>query len=314
MELRHLRYFVVVAEEGHFTRAAERLGMQQPPLSQQIRALENELGFALFRRHPKGAALTTGGKVFLQEAIAILEKVSEGAARAARAAHGTEGVIKIGFTSSAAAHPLIPRIVRAYREARPGVRLEFNEGNAAELTEAIVADKLSLAFLRQPVSNPSGVVFHPLLEEEMLLVLPVGHAALKSHTSKGMPTISLAVLRDEQFILVRRNGAPGMYLNLIDACKLAGFTPDIAIEVDRMLTNISLVAAGTGVSAVPASMIGFHESSVVYCHIKEGGPKLKAPLTLVCREAETPPTVLYFLEEATRILAKESSSSDTAGI
>ena len=108
MELRHLRYFLVVAEEQHFTRAAERLGMQQPPLSHQIRLLEQELGFELFRRHPKGADLTAGGKVFLEEAKSILHSVDLAARKAARAAQGFAGTISIGFTSSAAAHPLIP--------------------------------------------------------------------------------------------------------------------------------------------------------------------------------------------------------------
>ncbi|WP_167331643.1 LysR family transcriptional regulator, partial [Pseudomonas gingeri] len=106
MELRHLRYFLMVAEELHFTRAAARLNMQQPPLSNQIRLLEKELGFDLFKRHPKGVDLTAGGQVFLQEARAILNRVDEGSKRAARAAQGLEGKLSIGFTSSAAAHPL----------------------------------------------------------------------------------------------------------------------------------------------------------------------------------------------------------------
>jgi DNA-binding transcriptional LysR family regulator len=310
MELRHLRYFVVVAEEGHFTRAAERLGMQQPPLSQQIRALEDELGFELFRRHPKGAALTVGGAVFLQEAKAILESVNRAAARAARVALGTEGTISIGFTSSAAAHPLIPRIVRAYRAAWPGVTLEFREGNAAEMTEAVAAGKLNVAFLRRPVSRPAGLAFHRLLEEEMLLVLPLGHKLLEEHAGPGMPSISLQSLRDEQFILVRKHGAPGMYSNLIEACMRAGFTPQIAVEVDRMLTNISLVAAGAGVTAVPAAMKGFHENSVVYCRIRDGGPELGAPLTLVCLEADAAPAVQHFLAETRRTLAAPANPDD----
>lgn len=302
MELRHLRYFVVVADEGHFTRAAERLGMQQPPLSQQIRALEGELGFALFHRHPKGATLTTGGAVFLKEAKAILASVSDGAARALRAASGTEGSLSIGFTSSAAAHPLIPRIVRAYRAAWPSVSLDFREGNAAELTDAAAASELDVAFLRQPVGRPPGLVFRQLLEEEMLLVLPTGHPVLKQRAGRGMPVIALAELRDEQFILVRKRGAPGMYSDLVEACERAGFTPDIAVEVDRMLTNISLVAAGAGVSAVPASMRGFHEGSVVYCRIANAGTGLAAPLTMVCREFDTVPTLHNFLQEARRIV------------
>ena len=296
MELRHLRYFTVVAEEGHFTRAAERLGMQQPPLSQQIRALEQELGFELFRRHPKGAALTAGGEVFLQEARAILQGVDRAVERAARANDGVDGRLAVGFTSSAAAHPLIPRLMRAYREAWPQVELEFREGNAAELTEAIEQDKLDAAFLRRPVGQPPGIVFRSLLEEQLLLVLPVGHPALKGRRAKigGRPAVPLAALRDERFILVRRSGAPGMYADLVEACVQAGFVPHVAIEVERMLTNISLVAAGAGVSAVPASMQGFHAESVVYCAIADAPPRLSAPLTLAWREDSLRPTLRHF--------------------
>lgn len=303
MELRHLRYFVVVAEEGHFTRAAERLGMQQPPLSQQIRALEQELGFDLLRRHPKGADLTAGGTVFLREARAILESVAQASLRAARAAEGLEGSITIGFTSSAVAHPLIPPIVRAYREAWPDVHLKFEEGNAAELTEAVSAAKIDIAFLRLPVSHPPELAFQPLAGEEMLLVLPAGHALLAKTSGDAMPSISLKRLREEAFILVRRHGAPGMYSNLILACEQLGFTPTIALEVDRMLTNISLVAAGVGISVVPASMRGFHADSVVYCRIRDGGPDLCAPLTMAYRNAPAEPAVRHLLALVTRLAA-----------
>jgi DNA-binding transcriptional LysR family regulator len=301
MELRHLRYFVVVAEEGHFTRAAERLGMQQPPLSQQIRALEDELGFELFRRHPKGAELTAGGAAFLKEAREILDNVQQAAVRAARAAEGAEGRLALGLTSSAAAHPFIPKIINGFRQAWPRIHLEFTEGNASELTEAVVAGKLDVAFLRLPVSQPPGIAFHRLLEEEMLLVLPIGHHLLTRHRGDGMPSIALSALKDEEFILVRKHGAPGMYSNLIEACRRAGFTPKIAAEVDRMLTNISLVAAGVGISAVPASMKGFHAESVVYCRIRDGGASLGAPLTLLCREPESSPVVGHFLALASRM-------------
>lgn len=306
MELRHLRYFLVVAEEGHFTRAAERLGMQQPPLSQQIRSLEQELGFDLFRRHPKGAELTAGGNVFLKEARAILASVDQAAARAARAAAGTDGSISLGLTSSAAAHPLIPQIVRAHRVEKPGVALEFKEGNAAELTADIAAGKLDIAFLRLPVSEPPGVAFQPLQEEEMLLVLPAGHPAIPKKKTVEPPQVALQALRDESFILVRKPGAPGMYAKLIKACEHAGFTPKIALEVDRMLTNISLVAAGVGISAVPASMRGFHAESVAYCRIltRKGSPTLGAPLTVVHREANAAPAVAQFLALATRFRAR----------
>jgi DNA-binding transcriptional LysR family regulator len=298
MELRHLRYFLMVAEEQHFTRAAERLNMQQPPLSHQIRLLEEELGFELFRRHPKGAALTAGGAVFVQEAQAILRSVEQASARAGRAAQGFEGALAIGFTSSAAAHPLIPGIIRAYRNAYPDVHLELREGNAAELTEGIETGKVNIALLRSPVSRPRGVSFLPLLEEEMLLILPVGHTLVAAVGKGEMPVIALKSLAEEQFILVRRHGAPGMYSDLLEACENAGFTPKIASEVERMLTNISLVAAGAGISVVPASMKDFHRDSVVYCRIRNAKPRLVAPITLVSREDSVSPTETNFLELA----------------
>lgn len=301
MELRHLRYFLVVAEEQHFTRAAERLEMQQPPLSHQIRMLEKELGFDLFRRHPKGAELTAGGTAFLKEAKAILRSVELASAKAARAAQGFEGTIVIGFTSSAAAHPLIPGIIRAYRDAYPGVHLDLREGNAAELTEEIEQGKVNLGFLRAPVSQPRGIGFLQLLDEEMLLILPMGHALLDKQQKGDMPTVSLRALADEQFILVRRHGAPGMYSRLIEACENAGFTPHIASEVERMLTNISLVAAGGGISVVPASMKDFHRDSVVYCRIRDAKPALVAPITLVSRTASISPAEKNFLDLAKKI-------------
>lgn len=279
MELRHLRYFIMVAEERHFTRAAARLNMQQPPLSQQIRALEHELGFDLFKRHPKGVDLTAGGLVFLDEARDILARVEQGALKAARAAHGIEGTLVIGFTSSAAAHPLIPRIIRAYREHYPGVELSINEGSAREVTEDTVEKRIDLGILRAPVGSDPGLTFHRLLNEEMLLTLPSGHPLL----NRAEPDIGMNDLRDERFILVRRPGAPGMYANLIKACQNAGFEPKIAFEVERMLTNVSLVAAGEGISVVPASMRDVHRDSVVYCRIRDARPRLLAPITLVRR-------------------------------
>jgi DNA-binding transcriptional LysR family regulator len=300
MELRHLRYFVMVAEERHFTRAAARLHMQQPPLSQQIRALETELGFELFKRHPKGVDLTTGGAVFLEEAKAILARVQDASRRAARVATGVEGTLTIGFTSSAAAHPLIPRVIRAYREQYPAVSITLEEGNAGRLTERASVGELEVGILRAPVSRPDGIDFHRLLVEELLWVLPVGHPALAA--SAG--AVDIQAMRNEPFILVRRPGAPGMYANLLRACEAAGFEPRVAFEVERMLTNVSLVAAGEGVSVVPASMRDIHRESVVYRRIAGARPRLVAPLTLVCRSFNQSPALQNFIILA-RQLAKE---------
>ena len=302
MELRHLRYFTMVAEERHFTRAAARLHMQQPPLSQQIRALELELGFDLFKRHAKGVDLTAAGQVFLEEARAILAQVDNASRRAARVAEGVEGVLSIGFTSSAAAHPLIPRIIRAYRQAFPRVSIVLHEVNARGLTDEVGARSLDVGILRAPVARPDEVQFHRLLNEELLLVLPVDHPLLAGREAPdGMPELRLAELRDEPFILVRRPGAPGMYANLLKACRNAGFEPEVAFEVERMLTNVSLVAAGAGVSVVPASMKDLQRASVVYCRIVGAKPRLAAPITLLCHAQNQTPPVINFTTLARRL-------------
>src|SRR5215210_9222452 len=146
MELRHLRYFIAVAEEGHITRAAERLGIQQPPLSQQIRALEAELQVQLFRRKPRGVELTQAGQVLFAEAKAVLQQVEHAVAAARRTANGEAGRIGLGFTSSASFHPFVPRAIRSYREAHPLVALTLEENGTGELVDALAQERLDAAF------------------------------------------------------------------------------------------------------------------------------------------------------------------------
>ncbi|TBU91968.1 LysR family transcriptional regulator [Phytopseudomonas dryadis] len=313
MELRHLRYFAMVAEEKHFTRAAARLNMQQPPLSQQIRALEQELGFALFVRHPKGVDLTAGGKVFLDEAKEILRTVELAARKAARAAQGIEGTLNVGFTSSTASHPLIPRIMRSYRERYRGVDLFLHEGNAGELTDRVMAGQVDIGILRAPVARPQGARFHRLCNEELLLILPLDHPLLAGEATSGEAAVSLKDLADERFILVRRPGAPGMYANLVQACRNAGFEPTIACEIERMLTNVSLVAAGAGISVVPASMKGFHAGSVAYRRIADARPRLVAPITLVSRGFNQSPPMLNFIALARQLSSQYRKARTPTG-
>src|ERR1700761_7742581 len=149
MELRHLKYFVVVAEEGHFTRAAERLGMAQPPLSQQIRKLEHEIGAHLFRRLTRGVELTDAGRVLYEDARRIVDQVEQAKTRAQSAARGQTGHIRVGFASSVVFHPIIAEIVRAYRETHPDVRLSPSESNVAALIDDLLAERIDLAIIRQ---------------------------------------------------------------------------------------------------------------------------------------------------------------------
>lgn len=283
MEMRPLRYFAAVAETGHMTRAAEQLGIQQPPLSQQIKALERQLGLQLFRRHPRGVTLTDAGRQFQLEAQRMLAHMAALEARMKRVAQGEEGVLAVGFTSSAAAHAFVPQALRAFRHARPRVQLQIGEHNAAELTEAIAAGRLHGGLLRVPVDRPAGLHFETLLREPVMAALPVDHPLA---TRPGRtPRITLAQLCSEGLILVRRPGAPGLYADLLALCHAQGLAPRVVAEVDRMMTNLNLVAAGVGLSVVPASMAGVHPHAIRYLPLA-GGETLDAPLTLVTRQDE----------------------------
>ena len=304
MELRHLRYFVAVAEAGHVTRAAAQLGIQQPPLSQQIRALETELGVALFMRLPRGVALTAAGTAFLAEAQAVLAGAERAATQAVLAARGQQGEITIGLTTSAILHPLVPEVIGAYTRRYQNVALNLHEGNAADLTDGLVAGILHAAFLRAVVSRPLGLAFVELLEEEMLLAVPVRHKLAR----RSPPVVDIRHLAGERLILVRRRAAPGMYADAVEACRAAGFEPVIAAEVGRMLTNIILVAAGVGISLVPESMQEIRLGGVRYLRLAHAG-RLRAPLTLATRGDNERPTVANLLRLTDEIARRRSAAA-----
>ncbi|WP_343628760.1 LysR family transcriptional regulator [Roseateles sp.] len=299
MDLRHLRYFVTVAETGHMTRAAALLGMQQPPLSQQIKTLEQELGMSLLHRHPKGVSLTDAGRQFLDEARRLLRDFTDMRERMDRLAGGQHGLLSVGFTSSAAAHAFTPAVLRACRGEHPGIALSMTENNAAELIDAIAKARLHCGFLRVPVARPEGLSFETLLSEPALLALPLDHRLADVPRAASTP-VPLGELEGEDLILVRRPGAPGLYANLLALCEREGVRPRSFVEVDRMMMNLNLVAAGAGISVVPASMRGVHGHSIVFRPLPRHA-RLEAPLTLAYRTHDQEGPTATFLELARRI-------------
>ena len=290
MELRHLRYFVAVAEAGHVTRAAERLGIQQPRLSQQIRALEAELDVQLFRRKPRGVELTQAGEALLAEARGVLDRVEHAAAAARRAGRGDAGRIGLGFTSSASFHPFVPRIIREFREASPLVALSLEEAGTGELVDGLLAERIDAAFVRSPIGAAAELAVHSVLEEEMVAAVPAGHP-LAGATRSRLP---LSALEPETFILYRRPLGPGLYDAIIAACQGAGYSPRIGQEAPRMLATLSLVAAGLGVTLIPASMQRLGIEGVAYRPLARNAG-LVAPLNLACRRGENAPAVRRFI-------------------
>jgi DNA-binding transcriptional LysR family regulator len=294
MELRHLRYFIAVAEEGHITRAAERLGMQQPPLSQQIRALERELDVQLLRRKPRGVELTEAGQALLEDARSILAHIDHAFATTRRTSRGELGRITVGFTSSAPFHPFVPRVIRAFRESFPLISLTLEESGTTELIDDLRHERVDAAFIRTPVADPMGLTVNPLLEETMLVALPSTHKMARGDTADG-PALSLAALAGETFVIYRRRSGPGLYDAIFAACHAAGFSPLVAQEAPRIVSTLNLVAAGLGIAIVPASLQRMQMDGVVYRRLS-GPAQPRAPLLIATRRSDTGAVVRRFLD------------------
>ncbi|WP_076591846.1 LysR family transcriptional regulator [Herminiimonas arsenitoxidans] len=299
IDLRLLRYFVVVAEEGHLTKAAQRIGIQQPPLSQQIRALEKELDVTLFRRLPRGMELTESGHALLVDARIILDQVNTTIEDVRRISQGELGRIAVGFTESASLHPFIPAVIRAFREVSPGVTLAVEESNTSDLVEALRQNRVDVAFIRSPIGNAAGLKMETMLVEEMIVALPATHPLAQNKRRKSLPLTALA---EESFILNRRPSGPGLYDTVIAACRVAGFSPKVKLEARKNLSTLSLVAAGLGISIVPASIRHVKLEEVVYLNV-DHAPGLRAPLHLAYRDIPQSGAVERMIIEA-RKLAK----------
>lgn len=297
MELRHLRYFIAVAEAGHITRAAEQLGIQQPPLSLQIKALEKELGVLLLRRKPRGVELTDAGIAFLERARVILNEVERAFASTRRTARGEQGRVVVGFTASAPFHPFIPRVIRAYREMSPLVSLALEESGSSALVQGLHNEQMDAVFIRSPVADVVGLEVTPLLEEEMVVALPAGHPLATASLANDSATLPLDALAKETFVLYKRRGGPGLYDTIITACRGAGFVPRVGQEAPRIVSTLNLVAAGLGVSVVPASLRRLQMDGVIYRRLSDTTElKLKAPLILACRPGENSAAVQRFID------------------
>ncbi|SCB30458.1 LysR family transcriptional regulator [Rhizobium hainanense] len=282
IELRHLRYAVTVADEGHMTRAAERLGIQQPPLSQQIAKLEAIVGAPLFKRLPRGVALTDAGQTFVERARTILHDVDLAIEATRRNARGEEGSLAIGFTSSAAFHPLVTSAVRSLGETSPNVVLKLEEASTPDLITMMHSGLLDVAFVRSPVAQSSGLIISRILDEEMLVALPDRHPLA---TTRGENPVQLSELANEPFILYRRPSGPGLYDGIIAACLAAGFSPKIRHEAPRLLSTLSLVAAGLGISIIPGSIARLETNGIAYLRL-DPRANLIAPLYLAQRDEQ----------------------------
>ena len=292
MELRHLKYFLAVAEELNFTRAAARLGISQPPLTQQVKALETELGVALLDRSAYRIELTDAGRIFATEAARILGDARSAVQAARRAATGASGRVRVGFTESASFNSLVTSTLRGFRSGYPAVEVSLEEHPSTELIEALREGRLDAAFVRPPLPSQRGLTLDLLESEPLVAAVPSGHALA------GRREVELGALAGETFILYPRAVRPGLADTVIAACEAAGFLPKVGQYAPQLSSTINLVAASLGISIVPDSMRCLQAHAVTYLPLR--GEPLHALLGIAYRTQESASVVHNFIDIARR--------------
>jgi DNA-binding transcriptional LysR family regulator len=260
IELRHLRYFAAVAETLHFGHAAEKLGMAQPPLSQQIRNLERNLGYPLFDRTTRGVRLTRVGQFFLERARTTLAKVADDIEMARRVGSGLEGALTVGFAGSVMFTGL-PKAIRRYRHMHPNVELRLREGATEELMPLLLDGTLDLGFLRDGEAR-DGLTIETILREPFVAVLPARHKLAANSI------LALAALKDEPFVLFARRMGALAYDRTVACCEAEGFRPNFVQDAPQWPTVLRLVAAGLGVSLAPACVARITTPGVVFKRVR----------------------------------------------
>jgi DNA-binding transcriptional LysR family regulator len=294
MELRHLRYFVAVGEEQHYGRASHRLRVAQPALSRQIQDLEEEVGFKLFERLPRGVKLSVAGKLFLEDARRILQDVSEAAARAARVARGNSGTLRVGFTENASWHGVVPDSFRRFREQQLDAELQLQPSASLEQLEAIRSGRLDAGFLNfMPKADRE-------LDQLLVAIQRVELAAPKKHPVTKLKKVRLRDLTDTPFVWFPRWASPAFYDRLMHECYRGGLkSPRIVQDGLNEATILSLVSTGLGVGWVLGTARWRCPATVAILPVVD--LNVPVPLALAWRRDNTSPLLANFIGEVQRL-------------
>jgi DNA-binding transcriptional LysR family regulator len=295
MELRHLRYFVAVAEELHFTRAALRLNMAQPPLSQQIRALEEELGVQLFVRTRRSVALTDAGHALLERSREMLATAQALPQQLQRVARGEVGLLRIGFSSTLPLTKVLRDVVADHRRSHPDVALNLREMHSQLQFDSLRRGELDVGLVRYNERAPEGIRLRLLRRDPLRLVVPAGHRFARRKS------VSIADCRDEAFIGFPGDAGTGTGPLLKRLAAQAGFEPRIAQEAREATTQIGLVAAGLGIAVLPAPLEAVRIEGVHYVPLEGEGAMLV--MSVATRSDEASERVLSFVRRVAALAA-----------
>ena len=287
MVLRRFHAFLSIAEELNVTRAAARLGMAQPHLSQQIKALEDEVGVRLFRRLPRGLELTAAGEAFRAHAQQAVDSAGEAIAAARRVSSGQGGTITVGFTNSASFNPRVTSCIARFRQRYPRLSIKLVERPTAQLVEELDARRIDVAFVRASRVDSAKSDVIPLPDERLHLVLPGSHRLARRRTA------DLSDFAREPFVLFPRANGPLLYDAVIIACNRRGFSPTVVQEAPQLSSAMTLVAAGIGLTVVPETMCQLHANNVSHAALND--PQATVPLSLAYLKDHESPSVERFI-------------------
>jgi DNA-binding transcriptional LysR family regulator len=257
MDLRQLRYFIAVAEEKSFSRAAKRLHVSQPPLSTHVKSLERSLGVRLLDRNNRGAVLTPAGRMFYDEVRSVFRRLEQACIKARNAGQGDVGTLSVGFVSIAD-YGILPPALKRFRERFPNVDVELHELTTDAQIEEIRAGRLHLGIALGPVDE-ADLAFETVLLERLLLAVPTARRLFKAEGSVRLKAVS-----GESFIIPPRDVAPGLFDVIVGECRANGFAPRISQHARQMQTVIGLVASGMGIALVPSSVKNLKRAGVQY--------------------------------------------------
>ena len=299
MDLRHLRYFIAVAEELHFTRAARRLHIAQPPMSRQIRELEKELGVTLFNRTRRQVELTDAGQVFLVKARQVLRAAESAVLETQRAERGETGKLAVGFFEQTA-YTLLPPILRAFNQRFPEVDVQLRWFPVIGQVGALEQGEVDIAFVR-PVSDLSAVAKQLLLTEPFVVAVPA------SHPLAARDAVSIEECAKERIINYTQHLAPDYHAAIMRACALAGFVPERPLDVGQVYTALGLVSAGVGIAFAPASVQRIHFDGLLYKPLR--GRPLESMTYLAWLQPAPPILLTAFVEIAMQVMGEAAMNT-----